>query len=354
MELNTDRIVGNSQLLQQTRDLIRLKHYSIRTETAYLQWIKRFILFHSKKHPKELSAAGVERFLTHLAVELNVAASTQNQALSALVFLYKQVMQREIGKIDKITRARRPQKLPTVFSKDEVMRMLPHLTNMGGLANKLIYGSGLRAMECLRLRVQDIDFDRKQIIVRHGKGGKDRVTVLPSSLIAPIREQLEQGFTLHQNDLNNGHGEVYLPFALSRKYPNAAKEWGWQYLFHSQEISKDPRSNKKRRHHLHESTINRELKRARKKAGVYKHGSCHALRHSFATHLLEAGYDIRTVQELLGHKDIRTTMIYTHVLQMGASAVRSPLEALAPGEIMAATPNVYLGTQQHHVNGERR
>jgi len=350
MELNTDRIVGNSQLLQQTRNLIRRKHYSIRTETAYLQWIRRFILFHNKKHPKELNTTGVEKFLTHLAIELNVAASTQNQALNALVFLYKQVMKLELGKIENIARARRPQKLPTVFSKDEIMRILPHLKNMSGLANKLIYGSGLRLMECLRLRVQDIDFDRKQIIVRHGKGGKDRVTVLPPSLIIPLREQLEQGFTLHQNDLSNGHGEVYLPYALQRKYPKAAKEWGWQYLFHSQDISKDPRSNKMRRNHLHDSTINRELKRAREKAGVFKHGSCHALRHSFATHLLEAGYDIRTVQELLGHKDIRTTMIYTHVLQMGASAVRSPLEALGPGEVMAAVPNSFIGMQNLHIN----
>lgn len=339
MDTNTDRTVGDSQLLQQTRDLIRRKHYSIRTEIAYLQWIKRFILFHNKRHPKEMAAPDVERFLTYLAVDLNVAASTQNQALNAIVFLYKQVLEIELGKLGSIARAKRPQRLPTVFSKDEVARLLPKLQGVSGLANKLIYGAGLRAMECLRLRVQDLDFDRKQILVRHGKGGKDRVTVLPPSLIGPLREQLQRGFIVHQNDLSKGHGEVYLPHALERKYPNAAKEWAWQYVFYGQDVSKDPRSNKVRRHHLHESTLNRELKRARKQADIQKQGSCHTLRHSFATHVLEDGYDIRTVQELLGHKDLRTTMIYTHVLQMGASAVRSPLEALGSGEMIASVSN---------------
>jgi len=335
MEETTDGIVGSSKLLAQVRDTIRLKHYSIRTEKAYLQWVKRFILYHNKKHPAEMDSLKVEQFLTYLAVDLNVAASTQNQALNAIIFLYKQVLEIELDRMQNITRAKCPQNLPTVFSQQEIVRILPLLEGMSGLANKLIYGSGLRAMECLRLRVKDLDFDRKQIIIRQGKGGKDRVTVLPPSLIAPLQEQLKAGRILHKKDLANGHGEVHLPHALARKYPHAAKEWGWQYLFFAQETSKDPRSGKVRRHHLHESTLNRELKRAKKRAKIHKHASCHALRHSFATHLLEAAYDIRTVQELLGHSDIRTTMIYTHVLQMGASGVRSPLEQILTPDLMS-------------------
>jgi len=326
MEINTDRIVGNSQLLARVRDVMRRKHNSIRTEKAYLQWIKRYILFHGVKHPLEMGAEEVERFLNHLAIELDVAASTQNQALNAIVFMYKQVLDVELGRMENITRAKRPETLPVVFSKEEIMRLLPHLEGVPGLANKLLYGAGLRAMECLRLRVNDIEFERNQIMVRRGKGAKDRVTVLPPSLVEPLKEQLRLGYAVHQNDLLNGHGEVYLPHALERKYPNAASEWGWQYVFFSSKVSKDPRSQKIRRHHLHESSLNRSLKAARIKAGIRKHASCHALRHSFATHLLEDAYDIRTVQELLGHKDIRTTMIYTHVLQTGPCAVRSPLE----------------------------
>ncbi len=326
MEETTDGIVGGSKLLAQVRNVIRRKHYSIRTEQAYLQWIKRFILYHNKKHPSEMGSNEIEQFLTYLAVELNVAASTQNQALNALAFLYKQVLDTELERMRNITRAKCPQNLPTVFSQQEIMRILPRLKGMSGLANKLLYGSGMRAMECLRLRVKDLDFDRKQITIRQGKGGKDRVTVLPPSLIIPLKEQLKAGRILHKKDLANGHGEVYLPHALARKYPQAAKEWSWQYLFFAQTTSEDPRTGKVRRHHLHESTLNRELKRAKTQAEIHKHASCHALRHSFATHLLEAAYDIRTVQELLGHSDIRTTMIYTHVLQMGASGVRSPLE----------------------------
>jgi len=334
MEETTDGIVGRSKLLAKVRDAIRLKHYSIRTEKAYLQWVKRYILYHNKKHPAEMGAQEVEQFLTYLAVELNVAASTQNQALNALVFLYKQVLGTELEQMHNIRRAKCPQNLPTVFSQQEIMRILPCLEGMSGLANKLIYGSGMRAMECLRLRVKDLDFDRKQINIRQGKGGKDRVTVLPTSLIALLQKQLKAGRIRHQKDLINGDGEVYLPNALARKYPNAAKEWGWQYVFFAKTTAEDPRSGKRRRHHLHESTLNRELKRAKKQARIYKHASCHALRHSFATHLLEAAYDIRTVQELLGHSDIRTTMIYTHVLQMGASGVRSPLEQFLTPDVM--------------------
>ncbi len=335
MDINTNGIVGQSVLLAQVRDLIQRKHYSIRTEQCYLQWIKRFILFHNKKHPDNMGAAEVEQFLTYLAVKLEVAASTQNQALNAIVFLYKQVLEKELGKMANIARAKRPQRLPTVFSKEEMMRLLPHLNGLGELPNKLIYGTGMRIMECLRLRVQDIDFDRKQIAVRQGKGGKDRVTVLPPSLIPALKTRLESGYHLHRQDLANGHGEVYLPYALQRKFPHAAREWGWQYVFYSHKTSTDPRTHKTRRHHLDESTLNKGLKAAKTKAGIHKYASCHALRHSFATHLLEDGYDIRTVQDLLGHKDLKTTMIYTHVLQMGASAVRSPLEQLGTIKTLA-------------------
>ncbi len=338
MEINTNGIVGQSKLLAQVRNVIQRLHYSIRTEQCYLQWIKRFILFHNKRHPDEMGAFEVETFLTYLAVKLDVAASTQNQALNAIVFLYKQVLKKELGEMANITRAKRPQRLPTVFSKEEMMRLLPHLRGNSALPNKLIYGTGMRIMECLRLRVQDIDFDRKQIAVRHGKGGKDRFTVLPPSLIASLQEHLEKGRLLHQQDLARGQGEVYLPYALQRKFPHAAKEWAWQYVFYSHKTSPDPRSNKIRRHHLDESTLNKGLKAAKTRAGIHKYASCHALRHSFATHLLEDGYDIRTVQDLLGHKDLKTTMIYTHVLQMGASAVRSPLEQFGTIEILPSLP----------------
>jgi integron integrase len=346
METNTDGIVGQSKLLAQVRNVIQRLHYSIRTEQCYLQWIKRFILFHNKKHPGEMGALEVEEFLTYLAVKLDVAASTQNQALNAIVFLYKRVLERELGKMANITRAKRPQRLPTVFSREEMMRLLPHLGGESELPNKLIYGTGMRIMECLRLRVQDIDFDRKQIVVRQGKGGKDRVTVLPPSLIPPLKTRLDKGYNLHQQDLSKGHGEVYLPHALQRKFRNAAKEWAWQYVFYSHKTSKDPRSNKTRRHHLDESTLNKGLRAAKTKAGIHKYASCHALRHSFATHLLEDGYDIRTVQDLLGHKDLKTTMIYTHVLQIGASAVRSPLEQFGTTTLLSTLPVTSMAIQQ--------
>ncbi len=326
MEKDTDRIVGNSKLLIQVRNTQRRLHYSIHTERAYLQWIKRYIIYHKIRHPKEMGAPEVEGFLTYLAVDLNISASTQNQALNALVFLYSKVLGKELGQMENITRAKRPQRLPTVFSKEEMMRLLTHLEGISELPNKLLYGAGLRVSECLRLRVQDIEFDRLQINVRDGKGAKDRVTVLPPSLVTPLKEQLKSCFTVHQADLSGGLGEVYLPNALERKYPNAAKDWGWQYIFYSHKFSDDPRSGKTRRHHLDRSTLTKEMKRAKAKADIYKHASCHTLRHSFATHLLEDAYDIRTVQALLGHKDIRTTMIYTHVLQTGPSAVRSPIE----------------------------
>ena len=335
MEENTDKIIGSSELLARVRDAIRIRGYALKTEKAYLQWAKRYILYHKLRHPAEMAESEVGLFLTYLAVEREVAASTQNQALNAIVFLYRHVLDKELGKIHGIVRAKQPVNLPTVFSKEEMVRILPLLRGEGELPNKLIYGSGLRVSECLRLRVKDIEFDRKQIIVRHGKGGKDRVTVLPPSLVPALKEQLKIAYALHQDDLANSQGEVYLPKALGRKYTGAASEWAWQYLFFSNKCSKDPRSDKNRRHHLNESTLNKSLKAAKNKAKIYKHASCHALRHSFATHLLEDGYDIRTLQDLLGHKDIRTTMIYTHVLQTGPCAVRSPLEQLGATVLVA-------------------
>ncbi|MEJ5277555.1 MAG: integron integrase [Thermogemmata sp.] len=314
------------KLLDQVRDAIRLKHYSIRTEEAYVDWIKRFILFHNKRHPKDMGVPEIEAFLTHLAVEKHVSASTQNQALSALLFLYREVLKIELEASIEAVRAVKPKRLPTVLSKDEVRRVIAHLSGPHRLIAQLLYGSGLRLLECLRLRVKDIDFTYRTITVRDGKGQQDRITVLPDSLIAPLREHLKRVKRLHEEDLASGHGAVYLPDALAEKYPNAAHEWGWQYVFPADRLSVDPRSGAVRRHHMDESTVQRAVHAAAKAAGIAKHVSPHTFRHSFATHLLENGYDIRTVQELLGHKDVKTTMIYTHVLQRGGLAVRSPLD----------------------------
>ena len=327
--VDTDKIVGGSKLLGRMRDIIRRKHYSIRTEQAYLDWAKRYILFHSKRHPKEMGEAQIVSFLSYLAVKRRVAASTQNQALNALVFLYKQVLGREDLVLENIARAKRPERLPTVFDRDEISRLLAHMEGRPKLVAALLYGAGLRLLEGLRLRIQDIEFERKQIIVRSGKGAKDRVTLLPPKLFQPIRDQMAMASQLHRQDLATGLGEVYLPYALERKYPNAARQWGWQYLFPAGNTAIDPRSDKTRRHHLGESGIQRAVKQAMVAAGIHRHGSCHTFRHSFATHLLEDGYDIRTVQELLGHKDIRTTMIYTHVVNKGPLGVKSPLTGLS-------------------------
>jgi integron integrase len=317
------------RLLDQVRDAIRRKHYSIRTEATYCDWIRRYILFHGKKHPKDMGAAEIERFLTHLAVAGNVAASTQNQALCALVFLYKHVLAMEInGKIDAV-RAKRPKRLPVVLSKAEVDRLMANLRGVHWLMAGLLYGAGLRLMECVRLRVKDVDFNQHHIIVRAGKGDKDRVTLLPQRLIPELENQLHYAKGLHENDLRRGYGCVYLPNALARKYPNAGKSWIWQYVFPSAALSKDPRSNTTRRHHIDESGLQKAVKAAAQKAEIHKPVTPHTLRHSFATHLLENGYDIRTVQELLGHNDVSTTMIYTHVLQRGPAAVRSPMEGAA-------------------------
>jgi integron integrase len=313
------------KLLDQVRDAARLKHYSIRTEQAYVNWIKRYILFHNIRHPKEMGNSEIEVFLTHLAVKENVAASTQNQALSALLFLYREVLRQELGPIDAL-RAQKPKRLPTVLTREEVHRVLAQLSGTRRLMAQLLYGSGLRLMECMRLRVKDVDFGQHQIVVRDGKGNRDRVTMLPESLVTPLQEHLLRVKRLHDEDLARGHGAVYLPYALERKYPNANREWIWQYVFPSERLSKDPRSGVMRRHHLHESSLQKAVRNAAKRAGLNKHVTCHTFRHSFATHLLENGYDIRTVQELLGHKDVKTTMIYTHVLNRGGLAVRSPLD----------------------------
>jgi integron integrase len=307
------------------RAAIRTKHYSYRTEETYVDWARQYILFHQKRHPAEMGAAEIQTFLAHLASERTVAASTQNQALSAILFLYREVLHKEIEPV-LLSTAKRPERLPTVLTHEEVLRVLDQLNGIHRLMAQLLYGSGLRLMECIRLRVKDIDFDYKTITVRDGKGEKDRITPLPNSVIPAIRHQIERVRLLHAEDLSAGCGEVYLPYALEKKYPNAASELIWQYLFPAVKRALDPRSGVERRHHLDETALQRAVKQAAQKAGLRKRVSCHTLRHSFATHLLQNGYDIRTVQELLGHKDVRTTMIYTHVLQRGGLAVKSPLD----------------------------
>ena len=316
----------SKKLLDQVRDVLRLKHYAYSTEQTYVDWIKRFILFHKKRHPKDMGRPEIQAFLTHLAVEGNVAASTQNQAMSALLFLYREVLQIELdAPLDSI-RAKKPARLPVVLTRAETQKVIEGMTGTYQLMAKLLYGSGLRLMECVRLRVKDIDFERREITVRDAKGGHERVTMLPASLVAPLQEHLRRVKLLHKQDLLAGFGQVYLPYALDRKYPSASREWGWQYMFPSDRLSTDPRSGLKRRHHVDESNLQRAVKDAVRLAKIAKPASCHTFRHSFATHLLEAGYDIRTVQELLGHKDVKTTMIYTHVLNRGGLAVRSPLD----------------------------
>jgi integron integrase len=314
------------KLLDQVRDTLRTKHYAYRTEESYLQWIRRFILFHDKRHPKDMGSSEVEAFLTHLAVEGNVAASTQNQALSALLFLYRYVLKQPLEDGIEAVRAKQSNHLPTVLTVLEVQRVLQRLEGTQQILAKLLYGSGLRIKEGLRLRVKDLDFAQSQILVRDAKGNHDRVTMLPESLQEILQAHLVQVKQLHQDDLAQGFGSVYLPYALARKYPHAEKEWIWQYVFPAKQKSIDPRSGKMQRHHLDDSFLQRSLKKAAQQAEITKKVSCHTLRHSFATHLLQNGYDIRTVQELLGHKDVKTTMIYTHVLNRGGRGVRSPLD----------------------------
>jgi integron integrase len=314
------------KLLDQVRIVARLKHYSLSTEKAYVGWIRRFILFHNKQHPREMAETEIRQFLSHLAVNTRVSASTQTVALSALLFLYRDVLKTELRYVDHIERARPSQKLPVVFSRDEVQAVLARLSGTDHLIACMLYGSGLRLMEAIRLRVKDIDFGRREMCVREGKGAKDRVTMLPASIIPLLHSHLSKVRVVHQTDLKDGYGEVGLPFALAKKYPHAAREWGWQFAFPSINLSRDPRSGIVRRHHISPNYIQRAVKTAIRLAHLNRNGSCHTLRHSFATHLLEDGYDIRTVQELLGHKDVRTTMIYTHVLNRGGRGVRSPLD----------------------------
>jgi integron integrase len=315
------------KLLDSVRNTIRTKHLSLRTEEAYLQWIKRYILFHNKTHPAQLREPHIEQFLTMLAVDEEVSASTQNQALNAILFLYREVLHIEIGLLNDITRAKRTPRLPVVFAKEEVQQILRRMNGTSWLICSLLYGTGMRLLECLRLRVKDIDFLRNVIVVHEGKGEKDRITVLPASLTAYLQRQCTRIKTLHQEDLAAGYGSVFLPDAIRKKFPRASKEYIWQYLFPASKHSLDPRTGAKRRHHLDESAVQRTFKTALQKSGIPKAGTIHSLRHSFATHLLENGYDIRTVQELLGHSDVRTTMIYTHVLNKKGLAVRSPLDA---------------------------
>lgn len=319
-------VPAQPRLLDRVRDRIRVKHYSIRTEQAYVDWIRRFILFHDKRHPQEMGAPEVEAFLTHLAVAGRVAASTQNQAKSALLFLYREVLLVELPWLDGVTQARAPKRLPVVLTRDEVAAVLARMEGTQWLIGSLLYGSGLRLMECLRLRVKDADFGRNEILVRDGKGMKDRVTMLPASLKSPLRAHLARVQGLHQRDVEEGYGEVFLPNALERKYPAAAREWAWQYVFPASGRAVDPRTGAVRRHHVSEQSVQRMVRQAVRDAGIAKPATPHTLRHSFATHVLEGGYDIRTVQELLGHADVKTTMIYTHVLNRGAGGVVSPLD----------------------------
>lgn len=315
------------KLLEQVRSRLRVKHYSIRTERSYVDWIKRFIWFHGKRHPKEMGVHEVEAYLSHLAVQRNVSASTQNQAKSALLFLYKDVLGVDLPWMDNVVKAKVPRRLPVVLTQTEALQVMQQFEGTLALMAGLLYGSGLRLMECVRLRVKDIEFSRCEILVREGKGNKDRVTMLPTSLVEPLKQHLIKVRALHEKDLAQGYGEVYLPNALARKYPNAGRQWGWQYVFPSRVLSIDPRSDAVRRHHADEKALQRAMRKAVSEAGIVKPATPHTFRHSFATHLLQSGYDIRTVQELLGHKDVQTTMIYTHVLNRGGRGVVSPLDA---------------------------
>ena len=314
------------KLLDQVRDKLRVKHYSIRTEQTYSGWIKRYIYFHGKRHPKDMGAAEIEAFLTYLAVEGNVSASTQNLAKSALLFLYREVLEIELPWLDNVTQAKVPKRLPVVLTVSEVQNVLSRLNGTHLLIASLLYGGGMRLMEAVRLRVKDVDFERREILVREGKGFKDRVTMLPEAVIDSLKAHMVKVKALHAEDLAQGFGEVYMPFALDKKYPAAGSEWSWQYVFPSKNLSVDPRSDKTRRHHVDEKGVQRAVKQAVRDAELTKPATPHTLRHSFATHLLQAGYDIRTVQELLGHSDVSTTMIYTHVLNKGGKGVVSPLD----------------------------
>jgi integron integrase len=320
---------GPPRLLDRVRLAIRARHYSIRTEEAYAAWVRRFILFHGKRHPKEMGEAEINAFLSHLATEDRVSSNTQNQALAAILFLYRHVLELPFPKLDRLIRAKRPERLPVVLTRDEALRLLAKMDGRPRLVSILLYGSGLRLLEAVRLRVKDVDFGLNQVLVRDGKGARDRVTMLPAAAKDALRLELDEAREVHRRDREEGFGFVHLPDALARKYPNAARDWIWQYVFPAEQRSFDPRTGREGRHHLHETTIQKAVRSAARQAAIAKHVTPHTLRHSFATHLLEAGYDIRTIQELLGHKDVATTMIYTHVLNTsGGRGVRSPIDAL--------------------------
>ena len=317
-----------SELLNNVRNVMRVRHYSYQTEKTYIHWIKQYIYFHKITHPKDMGAAEVEAFLTHLAVERTVAASTQNQALAALLFLYKEVLKINLPWLEEFTPAKKSERVPVVLTKEEVRLVLDQLKGTNWLIGNLLYGSGLRLIEALRLRVKDLDFGYRQITVRDGKGGKDRFTVMPTKLIEPLQKQIETSKKLHEQDLRHGLGLVEMPFALARKYPNAQTELGWQYVFPSKSLSENPRTGLKRRHHVSPASLQKPFKEIMRKSRIAKAASPHTLRHSFATHLLQDGYDIRTIQELLGHKELTTTMIYTHVLNQHRLGVRSPADLI--------------------------
>jgi integron integrase len=316
------------KLMAQVRYALRSRHYSKRTEDSYVVWIRRFIFFHNVRHPAEMAEAEVNQFLTHLAIKEKVSASTQNQALSALLFLYRYVLVRQLGQLGEVVRARKSKRLPVVLTRDEVKAVFRHLKGEQRLVAVLQYGTGMRLMECLRLRVKDVDFGADEILIRQGKGDKDRRSMLPEKVKAPLRQHLERVKKTHARDLADGYGRVPLPCALNRKYPNASREWGWQFVFPQLKRWVNPKTGEQGRHHIDESIIQKAIKTAVRAAEISKPATSHSLRHSFATHLLEDGYDIRTIQELLGHKDVKTTMIYTHVLNRGGRGVRSPADAL--------------------------
>ena len=320
---------GKSKLLVRLREALKSRHYSHRTEQTYVMWAKRYILFHNKRHPAEMTETEINAFLTHLAIKEKVTASTQTQALSAILFLYRHVIRREVGDLGEVIRARKPKRLPVVMTRDEVKVVLGQLAGDKWLMAGLMYGAGLRLMECLRLRVQDVDFSANQVTIRDGKGGKDRVTMLPQVVKGPLQQHLKHVRAIHERDLAEGYGRVHMPNALARKYPNAAADWRWQWVFPQERRWVDRRTGEQGRHHVHHTIVGRAVKEAVRKADLTKRAGCHTFRHSFATHLIEDGYDIRTVQELMGHKDVRTTMVYTHVLNRGGRGVTSPADTLS-------------------------